>query len=108
MQPKPGESSCRHLRTAVPGVNFFPNPQTTYFQTANLCFQPDQILVIRGKALVFPNTYLGGSVFQPTFDDQIQLRYWSMCNNVGVLPYPVVACDADAMTELERASSTPM
>lgn len=93
--------------TAVPGVNFFPNPQTTYFQTANLCFQPNQILVIRGKAPVFPNTYplppLGGSVFQPAFDDQIQLRYWSMCNNVGVLPNPVVACAADAMTELDQS-----
>lgn len=91
--------------TAVPGVNFFPNPQTTYFQTANLCFQPNQILVIRGKAPVFPNTYppppLGGSVFDPAFDGQIQLRYWSMCNNVGVPPNPVVACAADAMTEPE-------
>jgi hypothetical protein len=86
--------------TAVPGVNFFPNPQTTYFQTPNLCFRPNQILVIRGKAPVFPNTYppppQGGSVFQPSFDTQIQLRYWSMCNNLGVLPYPVVACEGSS------------
>jgi hypothetical protein len=88
--------------STVPGENFFPNPQTTYFQTANLCFQPNQILVIRGQAATFPNTYLGGSVFQPAFDTQIQLRYWSMCNNVGVLPNPVVACDADAATELDQ------
>jgi hypothetical protein len=88
--------------SAAPGVNFFPNPQTTYFQTANLCFQPNQILVIRGKAPVFPNTYLGSSVFQSAFDTQIQLRYWSMCNNVGVLPNPVVACDPDAATELDQ------
>jgi hypothetical protein len=84
--------------TAVPGVNFFPNPQTTYFQTANLCFQPGEILVIRGKAPIFPSTYTGGSVFEPI---DAQLRYWSMCNNVGVLPNPVVACAADAMTELD-------
>jgi hypothetical protein len=92
---------------AVPGVNFFPNPQTTYFQTANLCLRPDQVLIIRGKAPVFPNTYppppVGGSVFQPAFDGQIQLRYWSMCNNVGVLPYPAVACAADARTELDAS-----
>jgi hypothetical protein len=92
--------------TAVPGVNFFPNPQTTYFQTANLCFRPNEILVIRGKAAVFPNTYplppLGGSISQPAFDDKIQLRYWSMCNNLGFLPNPVVACAADAMTELDQ------
>jgi hypothetical protein len=102
---QPGPTAVS-FSTAVPGVNFFPNPQTTYFQTANLCFRPDQILVIRGKAPVFPNTYplppLGGSVFQPAFDDKIQLRYWSMCNNVGVLPTPVIACEADAMTELEE------
>ena len=34
----------------------------------------------QGKSPGFPNTYplppLGGSVFQPAFDDQIQLRYW--------------------------------
>ena len=89
--------------TSVPGANFFPNPQTTYFQTANLCFQPNQILVVRGKAPVFPSTYSGGSLFQPAFDDRIQLRYWSMCNNVGVLPYPAVACQADAMTKLDQA-----
>jgi hypothetical protein len=92
--------------TAAPGINFFPNPQTTYFQTANLCFQQNEILVIRGKAPVFPSTYaappLEGTVFQPAFDGQIQLRYWSMCNNVGVLPTPVVACQADAMTELDH------
>jgi hypothetical protein len=86
--------------SAVPGANFFPNPQTTYFQTANLCFRPNQVLVIRGKAPVFPDTYMGGSVFEPA---GIQLRYWSMCNNVGVLPYPVVACEADAMTELDQS-----
>jgi hypothetical protein len=40
-------------------------------------------------------------VFQLAFDDGIQLRYWSMCNNVGVIPYPAVACQADAMTNLD-------
>ena len=103
--PNQAGPSAVAFSTAVPGVNFFPNPQTTYFQTANLCFQPGEILVIRGKAPVFPDTYpappVGGSVFDAAFDGQIQLRYWSMCNNVGVLPYPVVACAADAMTELE-------
>jgi hypothetical protein len=58
--------------------------------------------VLRGKAPVFPNTYVGGTVFEPAFDDAIQLRYWSMCNNVGVPPNPVVACAADAMTELDE------
>jgi hypothetical protein len=41
-------------------------------------------------------------VFQPVFDGQIQLRYWSMCNNDGTIPYPAVACQADAMTDLDQ------
>jgi hypothetical protein len=102
-QPSPATVS---FSTTVPGANFFTNPQTTYFQTPNLCYQPGQILVIRGQAPVFPNTYLGGSVFDPAFDDAIQVRYWSMCNNVGVAPSPVVACAADALTALTGHGTT--
>ncbi len=86
---------------AAPGQDFFPNPQTTYLQTSNLCFQPSKIVVVRGKAFVFSNTYPGGSVFQPAFDDQVQVRYWSMCNNDGVIPYPVIGCQADFETRLD-------
>ena len=38
---------------AVPGVNFFPNPQTTYFQTANLCLGPTKSLSSGAKLLCF-------------------------------------------------------
>jgi len=82
--------------------NFFPNPQTTYLETAGFCFQANKIVVVRGRAPVFPNTYLGGSVFQPAFDGAIQLRYWSMCNNDSVVPYPVIACQADFETKLDN------
>ena len=51
--------------------------------------------------MVFPNTYLGGSESDPAFDGQVQVRYWSMCNNDGVFPYPVVACAADFQTTLD-------
>ena len=84
------------------GSEFFANPQTRYLETAGLCLQPGRLLVIRGKAAVFPNTYVGGSVFQPAFDGQIQLRYWSMCNNYQTIPNPVVACRADFETSLDR------
>ncbi len=85
--------------TATLGANFFSNPQTTYLETSGLCFQPNEVVVVRGKAPVFPNTYLGGSVFQPAFDTQIQLRYWSMCNNDRAIPYAVVACQPDFATK---------
>lgn len=105
----PGISSCSAGPpgpTAVPfamapGPEFFPNPQTIYLETSGFCAQANKIVVVRGKAPVFPNTYMGGSVFQPAFDSQIQLRYWSMCNNDNVIPDPVVACQADVMTNLD-------
>ncbi len=86
---------------AAPGTNFFPDPPTAYLQTPNICFPSDEIIVVRGKAFVFPNTYLGGTVFQPAFDSEVQMRYWSMCNNDGVIPYPVIGCQADFETRLD-------
>ena len=32
----------------------------------------------------------------------IQLRYWSMCNNVRVVPHPVVGCQADFETRRDQ------
>jgi hypothetical protein len=81
--------------------NFFPDPPTTYLETQGFCYQANKIVVIRGKAPVFPNTYNGGSIFEPAFDEQIQLRYWSMCNNDRVVPYPVLGCSADFATQLD-------
>lgn len=86
----------------APGTDFFPNPPTAYLQTPNVCFQPGKIVVVRGRALVYPNTYLGGPVSQPAFDDQVQVRYWSMCNNDGPFPYPVIACQSDFQTRLDQ------
>jgi hypothetical protein len=86
----------------APGTDFFPNPPTAYLQTANVCYQPGKIVIVRGKALVYPNTYLGGPVSQPAFDDQVQVRYWSMCNNDGPFPYPVIACQSDFQTRLDQ------
>jgi hypothetical protein len=96
---QPGPTSVT-FAPATFGTNLFPNLQTTYLETAPLCFQASKVLVVRGRAPVFPNTYLGGSVFQPAFDGQIQLRYWSMCNNDRVAPYPVIACQGDFETAL--------
>jgi hypothetical protein len=88
----------------TPG-SFFPNPATTYLQTPSFCFHPHDILVIRGKAAVFPDTYDGFSVFTPAIHGAIQLRYWSMCNNDQSLLQPVVACQADWATRLDRGQS---
>jgi hypothetical protein len=87
----------------APGTDFFPNPPTAYLQTPNVCFQPNKIVVVRGRALVYPNTYLGGLVLEPAFDGQVQVRYWSMCNNDGVFPYPAIGCQSDFQTRLDQS-----
>ena len=89
----------------APGTDFFPDPPTTYLQTPNICYQSNKVLVVRGKALVFPDTYSGETVSTPAFDGAVQVRYWSMCNNDGVFPYPVLACDADYQTQLDNSQS---
>ena len=87
----------------APGTDFFPNPPTAYLQTPNVCFQPNKIVVVRGRALVYPNTYLGGSVLEPVFDGQVQVRYWSMCNNDGVFRILLSA----AKVTFKRSSTNP-
>ena len=79
---------------------YFPNPANKYIAIPGLCFQPNRILVVRGKSPVFPDTYHGGLIWQSA---GVQLRYWSLCNNNQRLPYPVVACEADHATNLDQS-----
>jgi hypothetical protein len=104
-----GASPCNAAQSAATAVtftvssssgSFFPNPATSYVETQSFCFHPDDI--IRGKAAVFPDTYDGFSVFKPAIHGAIQLRYWSMCNNDQTILSPVVACQADWATKLDR------
>jgi len=79
----------------------FPNPVTTYYAARNLCLQADNVIVVRGQAPDFPNTYVGGTIYQPAFPGSIQVRYWSLCVNEEVTPGPVVDCRADYATQLD-------
>lgn len=103
--PSQPASAAVTFAPATLGTDFFPNLQTTYLETAGLCFQAGKVLVIRGKAPVFPDTYRGGSVFDPAFGTQIQMRYWSMCNNNREIPYSVVGCQADFATLRDASES---
>ncbi len=78
---------------------YFPNPANKYIAIPGLCFSPDRILVIRGKRASFPDTYNGGTIWEPP---GIDMRYWSMCNNNQRVPYPVVACRADHQTNIDK------
>jgi hypothetical protein len=62
---------------------YFPNPANKYIAIPGVCFQPNRILVVRGKGPAFPDTYNGGPIWQPA---GVQLRCWSLCNNDQRLP----------------------
>ena len=59
----------------------FPNEANKYIAAPGLCYEPNQVIVVRGRAAVFPNTYNGGTIYDPAIPGRIQMRYWSMCNN---------------------------
>ncbi|TQF68470.1 hypothetical protein FK531_14625 [Rhodococcus spelaei] len=76
----------------------FPNGDNKYLG-AGLTYQPGRIVVVRGHAPTFPDTRAGAPPTEPA----AQVRYWSMCQNDQVSPYPVVACAADFQTRLDAA-----
>ncbi len=86
---------------AIPSITggYFPNPANKYIAAPSLCYEPGRVIVVRGKAAVFPDTYNGKSVWQPRGQfAKVDMRYWSMCNNNQEQPYPVVQCAADFQT----------
>ncbi|MEU6558544.1 hypothetical protein [Nocardia nova] len=74
----------------------FPNGDNKYIG-AGLTYQPGRLVVVRGKAPDFPDSRAG----QSPADPNRQVRYWSMCQNDLVSPYPVVGCAADYQTHLD-------
>jgi hypothetical protein len=80
-----------------------PNPDNKYVGAFGVDLQPGRVVVIRGKAPGFPDTYFGSPIWEPApgFDD-VQLRYWSLCHNDLALPLPVVECVADLRTRLDE------
>ncbi len=74
----------------------FPNGDNKYVGAA-LTHQPGRVAVVRGRAPTYPDTRAGAPVTEPG----TQVRYWSMCQNDLVSPYPVVACAADFQTAVD-------
>ena len=69
---KPGvgdSSSCApdQVAFAIPQSTggYFPNPANKDIAAPDLCYQPGRVVVVRGKAGVFPDTYNGAPVWQP-------------------------------------------
>ncbi|GAA4488576.1 hypothetical protein GCM10023094_48680 [Rhodococcus olei] len=79
-------------------AGLFPNGDNKYVG-AGLTYQPGRIVVVRGRAPSYPDTRAGTPPTEPGTD----VRYWSMCQNDMVSPYPVVACAADFQTAVDES-----
>lgn len=99
----------KFFRPSVVG-GFFPNVDSVYVAALTHPV-PGQVLVVRGK---MPTVPTGIYSQQPMpWPGTTQLRYWSLCNNLYKIPYPVVAnlndgrsidkgCVADLHTPLDN------
>ena len=75
--------------------SLYPNPDNTYLSSISR-YHTGTVLVVRGKAPTTPNTQAGVSAATPS-----QLRYWSLCTNEYIKPYPVTDCVFDAEVPLD-------
>jgi hypothetical protein len=87
-----------------PPPPLFPNPDNKYISSISAgIYQPGRIIVVRGKAPSFPDTYSGFPVWRPARRFKaVQLRYWSLCVNDYPAPFPAVQCMTDLNARLDR------
>lgn len=76
----------------------FPNGDNKYVG-ARLTYRPGRVVVVRGRTPSFPDTRAG----TPPTESGVDVRYWSMCQNDLLTPYPVVDCAADFQTAVDDA-----
>jgi hypothetical protein len=81
-----------------------PNPDQKYMGSFFMpAYEPDRVIVVRGKGPAFPDTYNGSSVWDPAPGfEAVQMRYWSICLADVVSPLPNEGCAVDASTPLDR------
>jgi hypothetical protein len=107
-------ATCRQTTTLPAWVpkntgGYFPNPANKYIAIPGVCFEPNRIVVVRGKGAIFPDTFNGNPIWVPASvpssgpSPTVQLRHWSICNNHQGFPYPAVACEADHSTNLDSS-----
>lgn len=81
----------------------WPNPDGKYMMMwPGNTYQPGRIIVIRGKAPGFPDTFQGAPIWEPSRGFRtVDMRYWALCEQELALPLPLVACATDLTTRLE-------
>ena len=91
----------------VPG-NMWPNPDGKYLMMLpGREYQAGRVMVMRGKAPGFPDTFNGSAVWEPARGFRsVDVRYWAMCNMNLTSPPSVVACATDLTTGLQNGEYT--
>jgi hypothetical protein len=91
----------------VPG-NLWPNPDGKYLlMLPGSEYQTGRVIVIRGKAPGFPDTFNGSAIWEPARGfRRVDMRYWAMCNMNLTWPPSVVACATDLTTRLQAQEYT--
>lgn len=88
--------------------NLWPNPDGKYLMMLpGKEYQPGRVIVMRGKAPGFPDTFNGSPIWEPARGFRsVDLRYWAMCNMNLTSPPSVVACATDLTTRLQNQEYT--
>jgi len=88
---------------AKPPGNMWPNPDGKYLMMLpGNEYQSGRVIVVRGKAPGFPDTFNGSSVWEPARGfGSVDVRYWALCNMNLTSPPSVVACATDLTTRLQ-------
>jgi len=93
---------------AKPPGNLWPNPDGKYLMMLpGNEYQDGRVMVIRGKAPGFPDTFNGSGIWNPARGFRsVDVRYWAMCNMNLTSPPSVVACATDLTTRLQGQEYT--
>ncbi len=91
-----------------PPGNLWPNPDGKYLMMLpGNEYQDGRVIVIRGKAPGFPDTFNGSAIWDPARSFRsVDMRYWAMCNMNLTWPPSVVACATDLTTRLQSQEYT--
>jgi hypothetical protein len=88
---------------ATPPQILMPNPDAAYvLMMPGEKYQRGRVIVIRGKAPGFPDTFNGSPIWVPARGFRsVDMRYWAVCNMDLVPPIPVVECATDLNLRLQ-------
>lgn len=102
-QGTPSSDRLWFASPANPPQVLMPNPDAAYLlMMPGKEYQAGRLIVIRGKAPGFPDTFNGSGIWNPARGFRsVDVRYWALCNMNLVPPIPVVDCATDLDIRLQ-------